>query len=721
MRILTLTTLYPNAAAPSHGVFVENRLRAFIDRHAAEARVIAPVPWFPFSGGWAGRYAAYARTPYAEIRRGLEVTHPRYAIPPKIGMTYAARALERCFYRAASNVLESGWDFDLIDAHYLYPDGVAAVRVARRLGKPVVVTARGADVNLLPHFPRQRTMILEAACAADGVICVAAALKEELIKLGAPPEKIVVARNGVDLALFRPLDRDGVRARLGLSGKVIASVGHLIERKGHHLVIEALTALPEATLIVVGGGEEATSLRRLAHKLGVGDRVRFLGALRHEELVDIYNAADVLALASSREGWPNVLLEAMACGTQAVATPVWGSVEVVNAPAAGRLAKARTSEAMAEALRAALEDPPRREETRAFAEKYSWDETSDTARRVYDAAIKRGRAAAAISCRPLVPKVAKGGPRLIVTVDTEEIFDWTRFAHTGHKIADPADIEQYQALAASFGIRPLYFLTHPMIADAASRDYFLGLHRAGAADLGLHLHQWTTPPFDGFTHPYYSFQCNLPPDLHREKLRVLADAFEKAFGFRARAHRAGRYGISPACYEALASIGVDLDFSPSVAFDNSGQGGPNFSAMSNSPFAVDMAGLPSVRVIPLSGMRALKRVKFLLPQEGQPGFCAGAPAWRIALSWPKRLTCEGSGLAQLKSLTRRLVSDGVPVLTFSLHSTTMTPGAGPYARDRAAADANLSLCADFWRFFSSEFGGAFVTVDEIAALFEDQP
>ena len=118
MRILTLTTLYPNAAQPSHGVFVENRLRAFADRHCgADIRVIAPVPWVPSAAGWIGKYGEYARAPRAESRRGFEVRHPRYFIPPKIGMTYAAQALERCFYREARRLLREGWDFDLVDAH----------------------------------------------------------------------------------------------------------------------------------------------------------------------------------------------------------------------------------------------------------------------------------------------------------------------------------------------------------------------------------------------------------------------------------------------------------------------------------------------------------------------------------------------------------------------------------------------------------------------------
>jgi glycosyltransferase involved in cell wall biosynthesis len=377
MRILTLTTLYPNEETQSHGVFVENRLSAWRERHGDDFRVIAPVPWFPVTSAWAGRYASYARAPKLESRRGVNVLHPRYFFPPKIGMTYAAHSLERCLLKAARKELAAGHDFDLIDAHYLYPDGVAAVNVAKKLGKPVMITARGTDVNLIPKYPRQRDMILQAVRDADAVICVAAALKDELVRLGASAGKISVLRNGVDLKLFRPLDRGALRRSLGLKGDVIASVGHLTERKGHHLVIEALAQIPHATLVIAGAGEERDALERQASAAGLSGRVRFLGSIAHERLAEIYNAADVLALASSREGWPNVLLEAMACGTPAVATPVWGSGEVIREAVAGQLAAERSAPAIAEAIRRVLADRPSRADTRRYAEQFSWDETSD--------------------------------------------------------------------------------------------------------------------------------------------------------------------------------------------------------------------------------------------------------------------------------------------------------------------------------------------------------
>mgnify|MGYP000070691438 CR=1 FL=1 len=715
MRILTLTTLYPNAAAPAHGVFVENRLKDFVARSGAEIRVIAPVPWFPVSARWAGKYAAYAAAPARETRHGIEARHPRYAIPPKIGMTYAAAALTRCFLKEARALIAEGYDFDLIDAHYLYPDGVAAVCAARSLGKPVVLTARGTDVSLLPSYPRQKRMILDAVIKADAVITVAQALKDELIALGAPAKKISVLRNGVDLEIFRPLDRDAIRTRMGLTGPVVASVGHLIERKGHHLVIEAMKDLPDATLLIVGEGEERAALEALAATHGVSERTRFLGAIPHGELAEIYNAADVLALASSREGWPNVLLEAMACGTHVVATPVWGNGEVVGAPEAGRLAAGRSAPAMASALVAALAAPADRAATHSYAERFSWSETSLGLKRLFDETLERRRISASVETRPVSVTPAKR-PRMIVTVDTEEVFDWSRFDKPSYAVAAPEGVDRLQILCASFGVRPLYFLTQPVIEDAASAAYFRYLQDRGAADLGLHLHQWTSPPTDGYDGEYYSWQSNLPPSIQAEKLHALSSAYENAFGKRARAHRAGRYGVDASAYAAIAAAGIDLDFSPSPAFDFSRAGGPDFSAMGNAPFTVDTDGA-HVFVTPVCGARLIRGTSFALAGRAQTGFTKRANRLPRTLVAPMRLSPEGASHKDLIALTRRLVADKAPVLTFSLHSTSLTPGANAYARDAQGVDALLQTCRRYFEFFTGDLGGTFISLNELAELY----
>jgi glycosyltransferase involved in cell wall biosynthesis len=253
---------------------------------------------------------------------------------------------------------------------------VAAALLARRLGKPLVITGRGTDLNLLPRWRRVRRMIRWAAERADACITVSAALREVLIELGIDAGKVRVLRNGVDLVTFAPRNREAARRAWGLEGPTIASVGHLIERKGHDHVIAALPALPDVRLLIAGDGPERRRLESLAAELGVAERVRFAGTVPHERLTEVYNAVDALVLASSREGWPNVVLEALACGTPVVATRVWGTPEIVTQPEAGLLLDERTPAAIAAGMRRLLAAPPDRAATRRFAERFSWDETT---------------------------------------------------------------------------------------------------------------------------------------------------------------------------------------------------------------------------------------------------------------------------------------------------------------------------------------------------------
>lgn len=376
LRLLTYTTLYPASARPSHGIFVETRLRHLVASGEATSRVIAPVPWFPFRHACFGEYSLYARVPRRDRRHGIDVVYPRYPLIPKIGMTVAPFALAAATLPSVRRVLADGYDFDVIDAHYFYPDGVAAAMIADRVGKPFVITARGTDINLVPRYRAARRMIRWAADRAAAIITVCAALKDALVELGVAPDKITPLRNGVDLERFRPVDRDEARTRLGLNGPTLVSVGHLIERKGHHLVIEALKSLPDLRLLVVGEGPEEGRLRALAERLDVAARVRFVGSVPQEQLRDYYGAVDALVLASSREGWANVLLEAMACGTPVVATPVWGTPEVVAMPAAGVLTTRRDVGAIVEAIRRLFGDYPDHGSTRRYAESFDWDATT---------------------------------------------------------------------------------------------------------------------------------------------------------------------------------------------------------------------------------------------------------------------------------------------------------------------------------------------------------
>lgn len=374
MKILTLTTLYPNNIKKSHGIFVEQRLRNLLKIEGIEAKVVAPVPWFPFSSDIFGQYAQFAKVAKTEERFGIQVSHPRYLLIPKIGMILAPFLMVCALYPTLRSLLKNE-GFDLIDAHYFYPDGVAAAMLGKMLNKPVMITARGTDINLIPQYFLPRKMIVWAAQSAASIITVCQALKDELINIGIDPTKIHALRNGVDLNFFFPENRALAKQKLKLKRPSIVSVGHLIERKGHHFVIGAMPDLPEYELLIAGDGEEMASLKKLAEDLNVSDRVTFLGAVSHDQLVTVYSAADILVLASSREGWANVLLEAMACGTPAIATNVWGTAEVITGPSAGMLIEGRSAQAIVNAVGILKNNMPSREDTRKYAEDFSWDET----------------------------------------------------------------------------------------------------------------------------------------------------------------------------------------------------------------------------------------------------------------------------------------------------------------------------------------------------------
>ena len=374
---MTFSTLFPNAAQPAWGIFVETRLRHLVASGRIASRVVAPVPWFPSRNPRFGRYAGFASAPRSERRFGATVDHPRFLTLPKVGMTIAPALLALGAAGELRRLRAGGFDFDLIDAHYYYPDGVAAALLGQWFNRPVVITARGTDVNLLPRYGRIRRMIRWASERAAASIAVCQALKDEMIAIGMDGERIQVLRNGVDLSAFAPLDQREARRRLGFGeGPLALSVGYLIERKGHHFAIEALRELLDWRLVIVGSGEMESELRSLADRCGVTSRVHFAGEVSQHALRDYYCAADLLVLASSREGMANVLLESLACGTPVVATALWGTPEVIAAPEAGVLMKARSTPALVEAVRRLAANRPSRERTRAYAGQFGWDRTT---------------------------------------------------------------------------------------------------------------------------------------------------------------------------------------------------------------------------------------------------------------------------------------------------------------------------------------------------------
>jgi teichuronic acid biosynthesis glycosyltransferase TuaC len=376
LRTVTFTTIYPNLARPRHGIFIEQRLRHLLATGEVESRVVAPSAWFPSGDPRFGSWSVFGRVPAAEMRFGIPVEHPRYLLLPKMGMTSAPLTMALAARPVLQELLRQGFDFDVIDGYYLYPEGVAAALLGLWFDRPVVLSVLGDDAITLPGFRLPRRMILWAVRRAAGVTAVCQALKDRLVEVGAPEEKIRVVLHGVNLEMFRPVDREAVRRRLGLSGRVLLAVGHVTRRKGQHLAVQALPHLPETTLLIAGDGWMEGLLREMARDLGVADRVRFLGNVEQEGLRDYYGAADALVLASSREGIANVLVESMACGTPVIATAVWGTPEAVSVPEVGVLMRDRSVDALVEAAQRLFAGYPDRAATRRHAETFRWERTS---------------------------------------------------------------------------------------------------------------------------------------------------------------------------------------------------------------------------------------------------------------------------------------------------------------------------------------------------------
>lgn len=372
-RVLVVTTLFPNTEHVNHGIFVENRVRHTLGRGGLTATVVAPVPYFPFRARCWGRYSAFARVPSVEERFGTSVLHPRFFVVPKVGTALGPRFLFQTLRRTVGDLMRSGLSFDVIDAHYFYPDGVAAAMLARQFEMPLAITGRGSDLTLLAQDAAARRQIQWAAERADALITVSESLKQALVRLGVDGERIAVLRNGVESSLFTPLSRSESRSRLGVRRFALLSVGALIPRKRHAIAIDAIGNLPDCELLIVGTGPLRAQLERRARDLGVVSRVRFFGEVPHRELPLYYNAADVMTLTSDREGWANVILEAMACGTPVIATDVGGAGEVIRVPEAGRLLLDSEPGALANEVTALRANLPSREATRRYAEAFAWE------------------------------------------------------------------------------------------------------------------------------------------------------------------------------------------------------------------------------------------------------------------------------------------------------------------------------------------------------------
>ncbi len=375
MRILSLSTLYPSAAAPNFGRFVELSLDAAEANGDVEIIRISPngLPPRPLDR-LLPAYHQRAKLPVEDIWRDRYVLRPRFTLLPGIAPARNAAAIARAVLPIA-RAKHAERHFDAVDAQFFWPDGPAAMRIAEALDLPFSIKARGADIHYWTGIAACRRLIVEAAHKAAGLLAVSDAIKADIAALGIDAAKIRVHRTGIDRSLFRVADepRADLRQRIDLpdTGPLLISVGALIERKGQTFAIEALRHLPEARLAMIGDGEDRRKQENLANDLRVADRVHFLGSLPHCDIARHLQAADIAVLPSASEGLANAWIEALACGTPLVITDTGGAREVLKDPVAGQIVE-RTPHAIAAAVTAILDTPPVREAVAATVADYSW-------------------------------------------------------------------------------------------------------------------------------------------------------------------------------------------------------------------------------------------------------------------------------------------------------------------------------------------------------------
>jgi len=384
MKVLVVTDVFPNVIQPNLGTFSWERVNAL--RRRIEIKVIAPVPYFPSLQSFSvfKRWHEFSKIPRHENRFGIDVYHPRRIVVPKVGKMasgfFYAVSLKRVIKEIRLN-----YCFDLIDAHFIWPDAYAAVKAARSIGVPICATAHGTDINYMPKYRSIRKQIIETLKGANRVIAVSKALADIIISLGISSDKIKVIQNGVDLCKFKVIDKTEAKISIGCraSENIIISVGALIPRKGHDFLIDAFKILlsknniTDLKLLIIGEGPSRSRLLKKIKSADLGNKILLKGQVAHGELYKWYNAADLFCLTSCREGWPTVFFEAWACGLPVVATAVHGVAEAIKDNRYGMLVNKQDASEIAITIEEALNRKWNREEIVSYAKDNTWDSIAD--------------------------------------------------------------------------------------------------------------------------------------------------------------------------------------------------------------------------------------------------------------------------------------------------------------------------------------------------------
>jgi glycosyltransferase involved in cell wall biosynthesis len=404
MRVAVLAHSFPRFPGDAHGPFVKHLSEALAAR-GHQVWVVVPfdpelrhdpatpleIRSFRYVRPDRWHLLGYSRT----LRRDVGMKPWAYLQAP-LYFAFAERALSRLVRRQG---------IELVHAHWILPNGFVAARVSRATGVPFAVTLHGSDVFMAERNPLFGAMARRALSGAAHVTSCSAELRERLLRLGGEEHaaKVHLVPNGTWPT--PPWEASGRHPAVPAGSRAVVAVGRLVDKKGFGYLLEAapriLDRVPEARIVLGGGGPLEASLRERARRLGIADRVVFAGALSHPEALRLLGSAEVVVMPSVRDdrgnvdGLPVVVLEAMAAARPVVASAVSGMPLAIEDGVTGRLVPERDPGAIAEAVVDLLTDPDRARRLGAAArrrveEELNWDAVAAAHDRLYRSAVGPG-------------------------------------------------------------------------------------------------------------------------------------------------------------------------------------------------------------------------------------------------------------------------------------------------------------------------------------------
>lgn len=389
MKILVISSVFPNKHQPAKGIFIKQQLLE-LDK-SCRIKVISPVPWFPPLRIFK-KWHVFSQIDKKENIKGIEVYHPRYFLIPKIGRLFYGYFYFIGIFKTIRRITKT-FSVDVILAYFAYPDGFAAALAAKMMNKPLVIKVLGSDINVFTKNRVRRYLTAVALKKANKIIAVSNELRTKIEKLGVKREKIEVVLNGVDIKRFKLSNQADCRNKLNLANnkQIILFVGNLKKEKGTDCLIEAFPKViakhKKANLIFVGEGEHRIELIRKIKSLNLESSVSLEGEKLHSEIPLWLAACDLVCLPSYNEGCPNIILEALACGKPVVATRVGAVPEIISSDEYGFLVDVNKKDDLAEAISKSLDKQWSQEKLRERVSGFTWAGTAEGIKNILEGVI----------------------------------------------------------------------------------------------------------------------------------------------------------------------------------------------------------------------------------------------------------------------------------------------------------------------------------------------